>query len=248
MLVELGEIEVLFRYPVKSMAGESLEVANLGWQGIEGDRRLGLRRVEDRGDFPWLSASRLPDLVLFTTINSGKSGVPTHVRTPDGQELPVFSNELAAEIKRRHGSAVEMMQMRHGIFDDGALSVIASTTVEEISRLAGHPSDVRRFRPNVVVRSSKIAPFDEDQWVGGVLTFGEGADAPAISVTMRDLRCSMLNIDPDSAKLATEFMKAVVRMNENNAGIYGTVIRTGKLAVGQKILLRASERVASTAR
>lgn len=141
-----------------------------------------------------------------------------------------------------------MMQMRHGIFDDGALSVIASTTVEEISRLAGHPSDVRRFRPNVVIRSSKIAPFDEDQWVGGVLTFGEGADAPAISVTMRDLRCSMLNIDPDSAKLATEFMKAVVRMNENNAGIYGTVIRTGKLAVGQKILLRASERVASTAR
>lgn len=248
MLVELGEIEALFRYPVKSMAGESLEVANLGWQGIEGDRRLGLRRVEDRGDFPWLSASRLPDLVLFTPINSGKSGVPTHVRTPDGQELPVFSNELAAEIKRRHGSAVEMMQMRHGIFDDGALSVIASTTVEEISRLAGPPSDVRRFRPNVVVRSSKIAPFDEDQWVGGVLTFGEGADAPAISVTMRDLRCSMLNIDPDSAKLATEFMKAVVRMNENNAGIYGTVIRTGKLAVGQKILLRASERVASTAR
>lgn len=49
-------MEALFRYPVKSMGGERIEVANLGWHGIDGDRRLAFRRMDDRGGFPWLSA------------------------------------------------------------------------------------------------------------------------------------------------------------------------------------------------
>ena len=73
--------------------------------------------------------------------------------------------------------------------------------------------------------------------MGGVLSFGEEDDAPAITVTMRDIRCSMVNLDPDSAGSAPEVMKAVVRANQNNAGIYGTVTRTGRLAVGQTIRL-----------
>ena len=77
-------------------------------------------------------------------------------------------------------------------------------------------------------------------WVGGVLTFGDGPDAPAVAVTMRDVRCSMVNLDPDSASPAQEVLKAVVRANQNNAGIYGAVTRIGRLAVGQTILLRAA--------
>jgi uncharacterized protein YcbX len=131
-----------------------------------------------------------------------------------------------------------MMQMKHGIFDEASVSVIASDTVHEISRLAGQSVDVRRFRPNIVARLLRSGPFLEDEWVGGVLSFGEGDDAPAVTVTMRDLRCSMLNLDPDSARSAPEMMKAVVRANQNTAGIYGTVTRIGHLAVGQPILLR----------
>jgi hypothetical protein len=37
----VGEVEALFRYPVKSMSGEPLEVADLGWHGLDGDRRRG---------------------------------------------------------------------------------------------------------------------------------------------------------------------------------------------------------------
>jgi uncharacterized protein len=60
---------------------------------------------------------------------------------------------------------------------------------------------------------------------------------------MHDVRCSMVNLDPDSATSAPEVMKTVVRANQNNAGIYGTVIRTGQLMVGQAIFLRgASEK------
>jgi len=112
--------------------------------------------------------------------------------------------------------------------------------VREIGRLTGRSADVRRFRPNVLVRLSRPAPFQEDEWVGGVLSFGEGDDAPAITVTARDVRCSMVNLDPDSACPAPEVLKAVVRANQNNAGIYGAVTRIGRLAVGQTMLLRAA--------
>jgi MOSC domain-containing protein len=243
MLIEIGRVEAIFRYPVKSMGGEQLEVANLGWYGLEGDRRLAFRRMDNRSGFPWLTASKLPELLLFAPQRRedvAQGDLPTHIRAPDGKEVPVFGEDLAAEIGRRHGTPVQMMQLRHGIFDEASISVIALDTVDEISRLAGRSPDVRRFRPNVVVRLLRPAPFQEDEWVGGVLSFGEGNDAPAIAVTMRDERCSMVNLDPDSATPAPEMLKAVVRANQNTAGVYGTVTRIGRLAVGQTILLRAA--------
>ena len=74
------------------------------------------------------------------------------------------------------------------------------------------------------------------------MSFGEGNDAPAIAVTMRDARCSMLNLDPDSATPNPEVLKAVVATNQNNAGIYGTVTRVGRLSVGQIVVLHALEK------
>ena len=243
MLIEIGHIEAIFRYPVKSMGGERLDAANLGWHGLVGDRRLAFRQLDDRSGFPWLSASKLPEMLLFTPIRRGdgtQGELPTHVRTPEGNELPVFGDELAAEIGRRYGAPVQMMQLNHGIFDEATISVIASDTVREIGRLAGRSLDVRQFRPNVVVRLLRSVPFQEDEWLGGVLSFGEGVHSPAITVTMRDARCSMANLDPDLASSAPEVLKAVVRANQNNAGIYGTVTRIGRLAVGQTVLLYAA--------
>ena len=243
MPIEIGHIEAIFRYPVKSMAGEQLEVANLGWHGVEGDRRLAFRRIDDRSGRPWLSASKMPELLLFSPHrreNDAQGELPTHVRTPDGVEMPIFGEELAKEVGHRCKTPVQMMQLNHGTFDEASVSVIAFDTVREIERLAGRSPDVRRFRPNVVVRLLRSVPFQEDEWVGGVLSFGEGDDAPAISVTMRDARCSMVNLDPDSAISAPEVLKAVVRVNQNYAGIYGAVTRIGRLVVGQTILLHAA--------
>jgi len=237
MLIEIGHVEAIFRYPVKSMAGERLEAASLGWHGLDGDRRLAFRRVNDRSGMPWLTASKLPDLLLFAphSENGATGDLPTHVRTPEGQDMPVFSDDLAAEVERRYGRPVQMMQLRHGIFDETPISVIASDTIREIARLAGRTLDVRRFRPNILVRLLQAAPFVEDKWLGGVLSFGEVDDAPAVAVTMRDERCSMVNLDPDSASPAPEVMKAIVRARENYAGIYGAVTRPGRLVVGQTI-------------
>jgi uncharacterized protein YcbX len=243
MLVEIGHVEAIFRYPVKSMGGERLETANLGWHGLEGDRRVAFRRVADRSGMPWLTACKLPDLLLFSPqrCDGGAPGdIPTHIRTPDGEEMPVFGEDLAREVGRRYGSPVEIMQLNHGIFDEASISVIASDTVHEISRLAGLGLDMRRFRPNVVVRPLRSLPFQEDEWLGGVLSFGDGHEGPAVTVTMRDVRCSMVNLDPDSASPAPQVLKAVVRANQNNAGVYGAVTRIGRLAVGQTVVLRGA--------
>jgi uncharacterized protein YcbX len=243
MPIEIGYVEAIFRYPVKSMAGERLEVAQLGWHGLDGDRRLAFRRVDDRSGFPWLTASKFPELLLFAPHRreDGAAGdLPTHVRTPDGEETPVFGEDLAMEVGRRYGAPAQMTYLNHGIFDEASISVIASDTVREIGRLAGRTADVRRFRPNVVARLLRAGPFQEDEWVGGVLSFGDGDDAPAITVTMRDVRCSVVNFDPDSARPAPEVLKTVVRAHQNTAGIYGAVTRIGRLAVGQTIILHAA--------
>ena len=240
MPVEIGHVEAIFRYPVKSMGGEPLEAAELGWHGLDGDRRLAFRRTDNHSGFPWLIASKLPELLLFAPHGreDGANGdLPTHIRTPDGEEMPVFGEDLAKEVGRRYGAPVQIMQLDHGIFDEACISVIAFDTVREISRLAGLTPDVRRFRPNVVVRLLRSVPFQENEWLGSVLSFGQGDDAPAITVTMRDARCSVVNVDPDSARPAPEMLKAVVRANQNKAGIYGTVTRIGRLAVGQPIFL-----------
>lgn len=131
-----------------------------------------------------------------------------------------------------------MTHLRDGIFDEASVSVITEDTVREIGKVAGSGPDVRRFRPNIVVRLLRSNPFQEDKWLGGVLVFGEPDEGPRVSVTMRDARCSMVNLDPDSGRSAPEVLKSIVRTNQNNAGICGTVIRTGRLAIGQTIRLQ----------
>jgi len=237
------------------MAGELLDVARLSWHGIEGDRRLAFRRLTDQSGFPWLSASKLPELLLYkpfgrNTNASDRNGelLPTHVRTPDGKEYELRSDELREELSARFGSGLELMNLKHGIFDEACISVISLGTVQSIARETGRGvdlCDLRRFRPNIVIETDSAEPFAEDRWVGRTLLFGEtncGATSvavpiAAVGITMRDERCVMVNFDPDTAERDSEVMKTVVRLNENCAGVYGTVVRAGELRVGQVVTL-----------
>lgn len=240
MEIVLGRINSLFRYPIKSMAGERLESSTLGWHGIDGDRRFAFRRLADGGAFPWLTASRLPELLLYQPIGCSETTgepLPTHVRTPDGIEYALKDEAIQKEIAGRLQSEVELMQMKHGVFDDAVISIIALGTIQGISKEVGCDLDIRRFRPNLVIDTEGAEPFEEDRWVGKTLEFGDDGAGPAVSVTMRDKRCVMINLDPDTAESSAEIMKTVVRMNDNFAGVYGTVIRTGELRVGQVVRL-----------
>jgi uncharacterized protein len=242
--MELGKISAIFRYPVKSMAGESLDVARLGWHGIEGDRRLAFRRLTDKSGSPWLTASKLPELLLYKpfcldsdTHDKNGEQLPTHVRTPYGKEYELQSDELRQDVSRRFGSDVELMNLKHGIFDESPISVISLGTVRGIERESGRNLDLRRFRPNVVLETNNAEPFEEDRWVGRTLMFGEVNSGPAVRVTMKDERCVMVNFDPNTAERDSKVMKTVVRLNGNYAGVYGTVVSAGELRVGQLVTL-----------
>jgi uncharacterized protein YcbX len=222
------------------MAGQLLDVTRLSWHGIEGDRRLAFRRLTDKSGFPWLNASKLPQLLLYKPFGlDGNTAehLPTHVRTPDGKEYEVRSNELREELSSRHGSDLELMNLKHGIFDEACISVISLATLHCIERESGREIDLRRFRPNVVLETNSDEPFVEDSWVGRTLMFGEGNSGAAVGVTLRDERCVMVNFDPDTADRDSEVMKTVVRLNDNCAGVYGTVVRAGELRVGQVVTL-----------
>ena len=233
-MTPIGRVCELARYPVKSMAGASLESADLGLHGIEGDRRFAFRRVGDGGGFPFLTAGRFPELLTYQPIGEP---LPTHVRTPSGSELELRSDELRDEIVRRSGHDVELMMFKHGIFDDGTLSIISATTIDAICAEAGVETDRRRMRANVVLETDGLPPFGEDAWIGATLVLGDAI----VSVTARDERCAMVNIDPDTGARDPRVMKAVVRMNGNYAGVYATVVRAGTIHAGQTVhLVRAA--------
>ncbi|HEU5237074.1 MAG TPA: MOSC domain-containing protein, partial [Pyrinomonadaceae bacterium] len=226
------------------------ESALLGWHGLDGDRRFAFRRMRDTNGFPWLTASRLPELLLYQPVGLDESSgepLPTHVRTPAGSHLELQSAKLNAEISERFGSGVELMHLKHGIFDEAAVSVISLATIAGVGREAGMGADFdrRRFRANIVVETERSEPFLEDAWVGGILMFGDLSEPPAVAggpavhITMRDLRCVMVNLDPDTARKDARVMKTVVRLNQNNAGVYGTVVRTGRVRVGDRVRLVA---------
>lgn len=238
--MDIGHVREIVRYPVKSMAGIPLESAVLGWHGLAGDRRYAFRRVGVDNGFPWLSASRLAELVLYHPVGLDESTgepLPTHIRTPDGEVLKLNSPELQSELAGRVGSGLELMRLRHGIFDEAPVSVISLTTMAGIGREVGLDLDRRRFRANIVLETTGIEPFLEDGWVGGVLTFGDGDPSAAVSVTLRDLRCGMINLDPETAEKDMRVMKTVVRLNENYAGVYANVVRTGTIRVGDRVSL-----------
>ena len=225
------------------MAGLATESAMLGWHGLDGDRRFAFRRIADEGGFPWLSASKLPELLLYQPIGAEESSgesLPTHVRTPNGSQLELGGAELNAEIGNRFGSNVELMQLKHGIFDEATISVISLATIAHIGREAGIQNDLdrRRFRMNLEIETVSDEPFFEDRWVGRTLLFGDNdATDPAIHITMPDLRCVMLNLDPDTAAKDARVMKTVARLNQNNAGVYATVVSTGVISIGDRVSL-----------
>ena len=240
MKIPVGRVHHLVRYPVKSMAGIAIDSTTLGWHGLPGDRRFAFRRLNDNSGFPWLSASRLPEMILYRPHGLDENSdepLPTHVRTPHGADLAVNSAELQQLIAEKFGNPVELMKLKHGIFDDATVSVINLPTIAAIGREAEHDLDHRRFRPNIVIDTESREPFQEDNWIGGRLVFGDNDDGPMIDLTLRDLRCVMINLDPETAQQDPNIMKAAVRLNHNNAGAYGTVTRTGPISVGQSVSL-----------
>ena len=242
-MIPIGVVRELVRYPVKSMRGTAAESVELGWHGLAGDRRFAFRKLEDRSGFPWLTASRLPSLIAYEPVVVGRepgAARVEEVRTPAGNLLPLRGPALQEELSAAFGSPLELMELNSGIFDDAAVSIISLATIAGIGAEAGMEIDRRRMRANVFVETGDPSPFLEDRWVGGTLVFGDGDSAPAVTITARDVRCVMVNLDPGTAEKDVRVMKAVVRLNANCAGVYGAVTRTGSVHAGQRVSLLQS--------
>ena len=141
------------------------------------------------------------------------------------------------DLSERYGSGLELMKLKYGIFDEAAVSVISHTTIKGISREAGFDLDRRRFRANIILETDRSDPFLEDEWVGRTLVFGDSDEAPAVNVTMCDERCAMINLDPTTVEKDARVMRTVVQLNNNNAGVYATVLRRGTIRVGDPVNL-----------
>jgi len=229
----------LYRYPVKSMAGEPLPAAELGWHGLDRDRRFAFRRVGDASGMPWLTATQLAALVCYRPYYAGADGDGRALRvvTPEGEELEAHGAELRERLSSAHGQPVELLGLRHGIYDEAPLSLISTSTIAALERASGRELDARRFRPNIVVEAASGEPFAEDSWIGHVVAFGCRGPAAAMSVARRDLRCPMVNLDPETAAPDLRVLRAIAESHDAYAGVYGSTFETGAVRVGDEVHL-----------
>ena len=229
----VGRVAALWRYPVKSMAGERLAGATLGWHGLPGDRRWAFVRDDvPRSGFPWLTIREQPAMWGYRprlVDPAAPDRCDVRVVTPDGTELDVIDPALAAQL----APGARPIKQDRGVFDAMPLSLISTATVAALGDLAGRDLDIRRFRPNLIVEADAGA-FAEDGWVGHELVIGDAV----MRVDQRDRRCVLVNVDPDSGARDPSILRAIAQARGSHLGVYGTPVALGAIAVGDAVMLR----------
>ena len=230
----VGRVAALWRYPVKSMAGEELDGVEVSWHGLAGDRRWAfVRDGQVRNGFPWLTIRERPEMAHYRprfAEPDRPDASPTLVRTPSGRELDVACPALAAEL----GPGVHVIKQNRGVFDTMPLSLLSTQTLAGLGRLVGTGLTAVRFRPNLVV-DALGGDFPEDAWVGRVLRVGE----LRMRVDQRDRRCVMVTIDPVTLRRNPAVLRAIARERDARLGVYGTTVTPGQVAVGDPVELES---------
>ena len=231
-MTAVGRVAALWRYPVKSMAAEELDSAEVSWHGLAGDRRWAfIRDGQVRSGFPWLTIREQPELAHYRpcfTEPGRPNASPVLVRTPRGGELDVADPALAAEL----GPGVRVIKQDRGIFDTMPLSLLTTQTLAGLGRLVGTGLAPGRFRPNLLVDAAG-PDFPEDAWVGRVLRIG----GLRMRVDKRDQRCVMVTIDPVTLRRDPAVLRAIARERHNQLGVYGSTVEPGRIAVGDPVEL-----------
>ena len=230
----VGRVVGLWRYPVKSMAGEPLAEVDVSWHGFAGDRRWAfIREGMPQSGFPWLTLRERGDMSHYRPSfldPTRPDESPTIVRTPSGVVLDVTDPALAAEL---YPQGARVIKQNRGIFDTFPLSLITTQTIARLGEIVGPRLDVQRFRPNMLVAATGNGPFQEDEWVGRVLTIG----GTAMRVDKRDGRCVVITIDPVTAQRNPDILRTVARDRQGCLGVYGSTVRPGRVAVNDVVLI-----------
>jgi len=205
----VGEI---WRYPVKSMGGEQLQVTMLTADGIPGDRVVHAR---DAGDV--LTARSHPALLGFRA-SLGPDGEPL----VDGQ--PWSSEAIAARLREAVGPDVSLTR-----FDGPERFDVLPLLVATDGAIATLGVDRRRFRPNILV--SGTTADAERSWPGKRLRVG-GA---VVDVASLRQRCVMTTYDPDTQVQDVSILRRIVRERGGRLALDCRVIEPGRVAVDDPV-------------
>lgn len=234
----VAEVIGVYNYPVKSMRGLATPAAKLGWHGLAGDRRFAFTRSGNASGLPWLSAREVPGLILYQArftdpAQPDRSAIV--VVTPDGTEHALDSQALLQELEELYGGRLNLMQVWRGVFDSMPVSLISENAIDSLSGTIGHPMEVERFRPNLVVRAIEPKPYPEDHWIGELLVFGDRPDSARVRVNRKDPRCTIINLNPATAESSPDLLAEVVKGRKNLLGVYGSTERPGIIQVGDTV-------------
>src|SRR3954454_2410111 len=214
----LGVVAALWRYPVKSMAGESLDSVDVSWHGLDEDRRWAfVREGVERSGFPWLTIRERSDMWHYVPRFDGKR---TLVRTPSGEDFDVIDPALASEL----GHGARVIKQNRGVFDTAPLSLLSTGSVAALR----DGLDPRRFRPNILVEGA-----GEDDCVGRVLTIG----GRRMRVDQPDERCVVVNVDPETTDRDPSILRTIAQERASCFGVYGSVVTPGRINVGDAVVL-----------
>jgi uncharacterized protein YcbX len=241
-LERLGTLVELWRYPVKSMAGEELVEARVTFAGITGDRVYAFVDNNNKSDFPWMTGRQGHDLILFKpTFLKGPAAAnefpdaadfAIEVTTPEGDKFVMGDPNFSQFLERRFGRSLRLRFSERSMTDSKPVSVFGLGTLRGLSEETGMDLDKRRFRANFYVRWDDDAPFFEDQLVGRELQIGEAVVAQLVK---KDGRCIMITLDPDTAAPSPKVLESVYHGHSGCAGVYGAVLREGIVRAGDPI-------------
>jgi uncharacterized protein len=136
-----------------------------------------------------------------------------------------------------HQAKVTDEAMPAGMFFDLAtIHVLTTATIDRLREL--YPQgrfEVRRFRPNIVVRpENDDAEFVESSWVGRELRIG---DDVVLEITDHCPRCVMTTLPQGDLPKDSGILRIAARHNEVHVGVYGEVRRTGRVQRGDTVTL-----------
>ncbi|MCJ7439570.1 MAG: MOSC domain-containing protein [Acidimicrobiia bacterium] len=209
-------VGALWRYPVKSLAGELIASAELSANGVPGDRVVQVRGPEG------VRTSRSRDhyrlLGLHATL--GADGEPLI----DGQ--PWASPEALELIRGAAGADAELARSDGGVrFDILPLLVATDGAVTAFGR------DVRRLRPNILIAG--VEGLAEVDWPGTELHIGEAI----IRLDSLRPRCPMTTVDPDTLERDLEVLKDIARRFHGRLALNADVKVPGTIHVGDAVCL-----------
>lgn len=233
---EVGVVSDLWRFPVKSFAGEQARRAFVGPFGILGDRRLAV--LDEAGDL--LTGRRAHALLGFRARSTeAETGEGVEVITPQGWELAWDDPAVGRELSDALGRPAVLVRNPVGVHDVAPAHIISTGSLAAAREwVEGEDLDRRRFRANVILELDGEEPFAEDAWVGAALELGAGG--PVLEVISPTERCVMTTFDPDTVARDNRVLAGLARARDNLFGVYARVARPGWVEVGAAARLRTT--------